>query len=179
MRDYMTEMNDLLDTRVPESDYIAGVVAAEIVNELRDSDPDLLYGWLSEMAVIVMTDTISTRSNSDRARRRHFASASAFAAAAASFATSGDPTSFSPFREQFVVNTSNLRRIVADMTSDDHTFVASRYTQTANKAQMEAAFHSAVAKRIGPGQTTSDVMDEETYQKLHDSIAGPPPPATT
>lgn len=172
MRDYLNDMNDLLDTKVPDSNYIPSLVSAEIVEWLRDNDPDLLHGWLNEIAVVVMTDVIGTRDRSDRARRRHHASAVAFSAAAGSFSTTGDPTVFSPFRQKFTVNDANLRRSVADMTSDDHKFVAAKYASSSKIADLESKFHAAIAKKIGPGQTTSDVMDESTYQTMYNSIHG-------
>lgn len=170
MRSYLDDMQALLSEKLPTTDYIAGVEAAKIVEWLRDNDPDLLHGWLNEIAVVVMSRTIATRSNRDRGDRRKNASVFAFSAAATRFAASGDPSEFSPFLEQFVVNSDNLRRIVADMTREDHTFVANRYNQRSEQQKAEAAFHKVIADRIGSGQTTSDVMDEDTYQRLHDSI---------
>jgi hypothetical protein len=173
-RDYRGEMNDLLAVKVPEADYIAGVVAAELVAWLDANDPDLLVGWLREMAPSLLTDVIGLRARGLRARAQRHASASAFAEAAARFESTNDAECLSVFRVTCVVSEDNLRRAVGDMTRDDHLFVASTYDRTAATAQMEAAFHRAVAKRLTKGQRTSDAMDEDTYLRLRDSIARKP-----
>ena len=169
-RDYRADMNDLLDVKTPESEYVPAVVAAELVDYLREHDTDLLRGWLDSMAVSLLTDVIGLRARATRARAQRHASASAFADAARKFETSRDAEVLSVFRVTCVVSEDNLRRAIGDMTRADHLFVAERHDTSARTAQMEAAFHRAIAKRLKGNQRTADVMDEDTYLRLRESI---------
>jgi hypothetical protein len=169
-RDYRADMNALLDIKVPDSEFVPAIVAAELTDWLRDNDPDLLRGWLDSMAVVLLTDVIGMRARSSRARAQRAAAPGAFAKAAAKFESSGDAEHLSVFRTTCVVSEDNLRRAIGDMTNADHLFVADRYELSARSAQMDAAFHRAVAKRLTGGKRTSDVMDEETYLRLRESI---------
>jgi hypothetical protein len=58
------------------------------------------------------------------------------------------------------------------MTAADCVYVASGYEASARRARMEAAFHRAVAKKVGPLGRVQDVMDEGTYLRLYQSITG-------
>lgn len=176
-RDYRAGMNAVLDVKVPDTNFVNAVVAAEIVDWLRDNDPDLLRGWLDLMAVVILTDTLGTRERSRRARATRDRPLEAFASAARSFEATGDAEPLSVFSTTCVVSDENLRRAVGDMTRTDHLYVADRYELTAKSARMDAAFHRAVAKRLGADERTSDVMDEATYLRLRESITRRPAPS--
>lgn len=169
-RDFRHEMNDLLDVKVPDSEYVPAVIAAELVDYLREHDAALLRGWLDAMAVSLLTDVIGLRARAVRARAQRHASSAAFAEAARKFESSRDVDVLSVFRVTCVVSEDNLRRAVGDMTRADHLFVAERHDTSARTAQMEAAFHRAIAKRLKGNQRTADVMDEDTYLRLRESI---------
>ena len=169
-RDYRQAMNDLLALKTPDSEYVPAVVAAELVDYLTEHDPDLLDGWLREMATALLTDVIGVKARAARARSQRHASASAFAEAAARFDATGDAEPLSVFRVTCVVSEDNLRRAIGDMTRDDHLYVAESYASSAATAAMEAAFHKAIAKRLTGGKRTSDVMDEATYLRIRESI---------
>ena len=168
-RDYIAEFDKYLTDRLPDGDFVAPVVSAEIVEELRSSDPDLLSGWLDVRAEVILTDFIGTRDRTQRAKAVRQRAAVEFNSAAEKLAA-GDPEPMRVFRERLVVSADNLRRPIGDMTKDDHLFVASEHTRRSEAALLEASFHKAIAKKIPAGKTTKDVMSEEDYVRIRDSI---------
>lgn len=170
-RDYLADMNTAIEAAIPDGDYAAPLVAADLVERLRAEDPDLLTGWLSLRAAVFLADTIARRSNSRRQSARIAAPRRAFAEAARSFADTGDTTALRPFAAEFVVDEHNTRRTVARMTSADCLFVAARYEDTAQQAKLEAAFHRAVAKKVGK-RTVGDAFTEEQYLTMYRSVTG-------
>lgn len=171
MRDYLTDMNEAIEDAIPDGDYTAPLVAADLVEQLRAEDPDLLAGWLDLRAAVFLADVIARRSNSKRQAARAGAPRKAFAAAARSFADTGDAETLRPFAAEYVVDEDNTRRTVARMTSADCLFVAGRYDETARQAKLEASFHRAVAKKVG-GSTVGDVFTEEQYLTMYRSLTG-------
>ena len=170
-RDYLADMNAAIEQAVPDGDYTAPVVAAELAAHLRETDPDLLAGWLNLRAEVFLADVIARRSNSKRQAARFLASRRAFAEAARSFESSGEAVVLKPFAFEYVVDAANTRRAVGQMTAADCLFVADRYEDTARAARMEAAFQRAVAKKVG-AKTVGDVFTEEQYLTMYQSITG-------
>lgn len=170
-RDYLADMHDAIEAAIPDGDYTAPLVAAELVDRLRAEDPELLTGWLNLRAPAILADAIARRSNSRRQAARITAPRRAFAEAARAFADTGDPVGLRPFAAEYVVDEDNTRRTVARMTAADCLFVAGRYDETAQQAKLEAAFHRAVAKKVGQ-RTVSDAFTEEQYLAMYRSITG-------
>ncbi|MEV6737944.1 hypothetical protein AB0N14_13815 [Streptomyces sp. NPDC051104] len=168
-RDYIAEMRQAVEDAIPAGDYVASVVAAELVDRLREEDPELLSGWLHLKAPVILADVVARQSNSKRQAARIAAPRRAFAEAARSFSTDGDVRALSPFAAEYVVDEANTRRTVAHMTADDCRFVASRYEEAARISKLEAAFHRAVAKKIG-GQVIGEVFTEEQYLEMYRSV---------
>jgi hypothetical protein len=173
-RDYLADMNAAIEEAVPDGDYAAPVVAAELVAHLRETDPELLAGWLDLRAEIYVADMIARRSNSKRQTARHLAPRRAFAEAAWSFESSGEAVVLKPFAFEYVVDAANTRRKVGAMTAADCLFVAGRYEDTARSARLEASFQRAVAKKIGR-RTVGEVFSEEQYLTMYQSITGQAP----
>lgn len=171
MRDYLADMNEAIEEAIPDGDYTAPIVAAELVDRLRDKDPDLLSGWLDLRAAVFLADAIARKSNSKRQAARISKPRRAFAEAARSFAETADEMVFSPFAAEYVVDEENTRRTVARMTSADCLFVAGRYDETARQAKLEASFHRAVAKKVGAG-TVGEAFSEEQYLTMYQSVTG-------
>ena len=74
------------------------------------------------------------------------------------------------FSEAHVIDEDGTRKRAADMTGPEHLFVAeATYKKSANRALMLAAFHQAVAKKVGK-RRTGDVLTEEQYEALYLSI---------
>lgn len=170
-RDYIADMNDAIEAAIPDGDYTAPLVAADLVDRLRAEDPDLLNGWLELKAAVFLADAVARKSNSKRQTARVGAPRRAFAEAARAFAETGDVVVFSPFAAEYVVDEENTRRTVARMTAADCLFVAGRYEDTARQAKLEASFHRAVAKKVGK-RTVGDAFTEEQYLTMYRSITG-------
>jgi hypothetical protein len=170
-RDYLAEMGTAIDEAVPDGDYTAPLVAADLVDRLRADDPELLVGWLNLRAAVVLADVIARRSNSKRQAARVFAPRRAFAEAARGFEASGEAVVLRPFAFEYVVDAANTRRAVAQMTARDCQFVADRHEETARSARLEASFHRAVAKKLG-ARTVGDVFTEEEYLAMYQSLTG-------
>lgn len=170
-RDYLTDMNEAIEEAIPDGDYTAPLVAADLVDRLRAEDPDLLTGWLELKAAVFLADAVARKSNSRRQLARAGAPRRAFAEAARSFADDGDASVMRPFAAEFVVDEDNTRRTVARMTAEDCLFVAARYEDTARQAKLEASFHRAIAKKVGKG-TVSDAFTEEQYVTMYRSVTG-------
>ena len=58
------------------------------------------------------------------------------------------------------------------MTGKDHLFVAADYDRDARPLLLLAAFHQAVAKKVGR-KRTADVFSEAEYDRLYRSIVKP------
>lgn len=172
-RDYIAEMNAVIQAAVPEGDYVAPLLAAELADKLKANDPELLAGWLWTRAQPELSDTFARRSNSLRQYARAMGPRRAFADASEEFGRTGDPRVLQTFQTEHVVNSGNLRRKVADMTGADHRFVADAYGATAKNAAMLAAFHRAVAKRVGHRRTADAFTQEQYDAMLHSLMRGP------
>lgn len=170
-RNYLADMNAAIEKVVPDGDYTAPVIAADLVAHLRETDPDLLAGWLDLRADVVLADVIARRSNSKRQTARILRPRRAFAEAARSFAADGDAVVLRPFAFEYVVDAANTRRTVGQMTAADCLFVAGRYEDTARTAKLEASFHKAVAKKVGL-RTVGEVFSEEQYLSMYQSVTG-------
>jgi hypothetical protein len=171
-RDYLSDMNDAVEAAIPDgADYVAPLVAADLIERLRSEDPDLLHGWLNLKAAVFLADVIARRSNSKRQTARAAAPRRAFAEATRTFETTHDPAVLSPFAFEYVIDAANTRRTVARMTAADCRFVAERYEDTARSARMQASFHRAVAKKVGT-RTVGDVFSEDQYLLMYRSLTG-------
>jgi len=171
-RNYLTDMSAAIEAATPDgADYIAPLVAADLVERLRAEDPDLLHGWLDLKASVFLADVIARRSNSKRQTARAAAPRKAFAEAAERFQETHDPIVLSPFAFEYVIDDANTRRTVARMTALDCRFVAERYEDTARSARMEASFHRAVAKKVG-SRTVGEVFSEDQYLLMYRSLTG-------
>lgn len=170
-RDYSAEMDKLIGEITEGTGWIAAIEASRLYTRLADDDPDLLNGWLHATAVSVIRRAIMARVHQRRTEARRRAAPRAFAAAAAA----GDETrlrEFSLFRVTHVVDEQQTEKRASDMTGPEHLFVAEHsYRAAASKSLMLAAFHEAVADKIG-ARPTSEVMTEQQYVSLYRSITG-------
>lgn len=173
-RDYVNEMNAFIDEMTPATDYVAPLVAHDVVEKLRVNDLELLEGWLDLRAEVIMADHVHQRLKSRRNASRASIARSTFAGAAENFSHGGDASSFreavrSPFSTEYVVNDELLRRRVGDMTGADHLFVAQGYADSKQTAALLESFHRAVGKKVGKKQTR-DVFTEQQYLDMYQSI---------
>lgn len=161
-----------------DGDVVPSLAAAQLVAELRELHPEILQAWLDAHAEAIVRDAITARIRMVRARARAHAAAGAFARAAKRFEETGDVSALSSFEVRYVVDGSDTQRRVGEMTAADCRFVADRYELSGNRALMLAAFHRAVAHRIG-NRTVADVFSEDAYDRLYRSITGHPAAAAS
>lgn len=152
-----------------EGPFNFAVLADQLV---KDTPTRELTDWLRANARVFVASAMQDISRSERSRARAHAKATQFSEAAEAFA-GGDEDAFSPFRVSYAINDENDRLRVEDMTGEHHLFVAGTYAQRAEQSAMLAAFHRAVAKKVGKHRT-ADVMDEQTYEELRASICRTP-----
>jgi hypothetical protein len=176
-RDYIAEMEARIKAATAGSDWVAAIVAEKLRAEILENDPELLDGWLHAMAVPLLRRVIGLRVHHENRAAKRGARARAFASAAAGLedadANGREPAAaalLGMFSEIHVVDEGQNRKRAADMTGAEHLFVAENtYQRSANTALMLAAFHCAVAKKVGK-KRTADVFSEEQYEALYISI---------
>lgn len=162
---------EVLEEVTPEGDFTHAEVAEKAFALLAEQEPETLAEWLEGVGLRELRDASRQRSLSLRARARRQAGPAAFAAASARF-EAGALDALVPLLEvDFCVDDDGTRRRVADMTGTDHAFVAGCYRFSSDREAMEAAFHTAVAKKVGKNRT-ADVLGEEAYRSLYQSIVG-------
>lgn len=170
-RNYVAEMGERIEAATQGGGWIAAIVAQKLHAELAETDPDLLDGWLHAVAVDTLRMAIGTRSRVQRTVARRRAGSRVFGKAAAEAEESGDATPLlGLFALDYVVDEDNTRKRAADMTGSEHLFVAENtYQRSANEALMLAAFHRAVAKKVGK-KRTSEVFTEAEYEAMYLSV---------
>lgn len=177
-RDYIAEMEAHIEAATKGSDWVAAVVAEKLCSQLLESDPELLDGWLHVMAVPLLRRIIGLRVHSQRRAIKRGARVRAFSDAVADLegaAEEGGRVSAAAvllgmFSEIHTVDEDQTRKRAADMTGPEHLYVAENtYQRSANTALMLAAFHRAVAKKVGK-RRTEDVFSEQQYEDLYISI---------
>lgn len=170
-RDYLAEMGERIRAATTGSGWVAAIVAEKLHAGLLENDPDLLDGWLHAMAVQALRQEIGLRARVERTVTRRRAGARAFASAAGDAGQSGDPAPLlGLFRVTHVIDPQNTRKRAADMTGEEHLFVAENtYQRSAHEALTLAAFHRAVGKKAGK-RRTADVLTEEQYEAMYLSI---------
>ena len=181
-RDYIAEMDAVIAEVTEGGGWVPAVVAAKLHARLLENDPDLLDGWLHVMAIQMLRRMIGLRQSHERTVARRRAGARAFASAAQEFADAdGEEETEAAgarllglFRVTHEVDDKNTQKRAFEMTGPEHLFVAENtYQRTANTHLMIAAFHRAVAKKIG-SRRTDEVLTEERYEAMYRSIVRSP-----
>lgn len=171
-RNSRAEIGRLIEERIEISgDLVPALEAADMVETLGTSDPELLLLWLSENAVGIITQEIRRVLHVRRARGA--TGAARFADAARTYDQGGDPGGFvGTFAIRYRVDDKNTQRRVADMTPEDCEFVAGTYAMTAERAERYRLFHEALAREMRKrrARTISDMYSEEEYLKLLNSF---------
>lgn len=169
-RDYFHDMRRAIRAGFPAGDFTTANFAGNLVDSLKDNDPDLLHGWLESRAVELLTSEIRTIRNQDRARSFRDAPIQAFKE------TIGDPEKLSAaaatsiFDRFLIIDTKGTNRRIKDTTREDHAFAATCYESSAVKMALKCQFHKAISERIPRDGVLSDIMSPEDYIRLHDSI---------
>jgi hypothetical protein len=168
-RDYIAEMDALIDAWAKPAHCVPGIVAARIIETI---DPVLLDGWLREMAAGFLASAITRRKRSATSSDRASSGPRAFEKAREQ-AASGDLAALGSFTMSHTVDAGKTRRKVADMTGPDHEFVAANCEKDAKSIALLGEFHRQIAKKVG-GKKTSDVLSERQYDQLYRSIVRAP-----
>lgn len=161
---------DGLLATVPHGEWVPAVVAQNYVELLAVTDPALLDAWLHEHAAAFATDVLVRWERHARAASRRHASAREFAD------NGSDAEWIGSFSITYCISGDNARLQVAEMTGLHHRYVASEYEASAKTGRMLAAFHRAVAKKVGARRTV-EVFSEATYDALYRSIVRGAPTA--
>jgi hypothetical protein len=162
-RDYMAEMNTILEAETADVVYSAPIVASRVAAMLRATDPDLLRGWLDLGAEGFIHQAIGTRDRARRARARVAQPRNEFALAAERFGQ-GDASALASWLEVRFVVEHGRRKPLGRMTARDLSYVAGGYEARVKANRLEAAWLRAIANKIGDGI----VADFFTDQQLHD-----------
>jgi hypothetical protein len=165
-RNYLQEMDDAIGEAIDRQDgWAVPQVAGQLFETLNAEDPELLEGWLEEMALPMMTKAVGDATR----RRRNTARAQLQRDKFTRAHEAGDAQAMGMWHAAFVVDSALTRRRACDMTAADHRFVAGRYEKAGVESLMLGAFHSAVAAKVGNG-VTSDVLSAADYETLYRDI---------
>lgn len=159
-RDYLAEMGALVEVWCPlDGDWIATIVSGQMFTWLMANDPDLFHGWCEAQGITILAQRITARSRSQRMSAFHQRGPRAFAKASRAF-DAGDVNALDPFKAHYVVDQANTRRSLGDMNKENLHFAASTYENRGNSALFEAAFLTALAKKVG-NRTVGEVYTRE------------------
>lgn len=163
----MSIVDELLDQLCQDADgdFVPALAAEKLARELHEKHEQELLDWLDEHAVSFLREAITFRLRRSRGKAVRRAAARAFGKAT----DEGDDELLGHFAVFHVVAPDRTQKRVADMTGEDHRFVADAYQATGKYDLMLAAFHRQVAKAVGK-KRTADVLSEEQYDELLQSI---------
>lgn len=146
-------------------DFTSREIAEKALAWLQEHAPTDLLAWQDELAISQLREMASHILSARRREARVVMRQEAFASTL-TLVRGGE----NPLKTVYVVNDSNTRRAVGDMTAQDLLFVAQSYMKRANQARLEGFFFKELAKRVPDGQTVKDVLDSEEYGRLYRSI---------
>lgn len=167
-RNYAVEMRAAIDAETGGGPYVSAVIAEQLVDKLRATDPELLAGWLDAQAVQFVRIAINARDSSQRTHARQTAGRSVFRDAAQA-AEAGDSQALGSFLTTVYVIEDGSRVRLAEMRKPELLYVADDYGHRAADALMQEAFLRALAKKVG-SRKVSDVYDEAKLTAMWQSI---------
>lgn len=166
-RDYCGEMRRVIDEATADGAYVPRLVASEVAEKLRATDPDLLEGWLQAQAEHFLWQMINDRDRSVRAATRHRIKPQAFSEAAAAH-ESGDGAPLRKFLDMPFSVADGSRKPLAKLDKDDLLFVRDGYQKRADENAFWVAVTGALAKKVGKG-LVEDHFTEDQLAKMFDS----------
>lgn len=177
LRNLNRDLNEVIRDEIKRAgdSYVAAAVALNVVERLREQDPELLTKFLDQHAVTVIHREIlnlegskkfQARASSERTEK---AKASVFSNAVSRY-EGGQKQALTPWLDTvYVVTSNNLRRRLADMDKEDLEYAANQYINRARANELQAAFLRALANRVGAG-TVADVLEEEQLSRIWRSL---------
>lgn len=171
-RDYAVEMRAVMDAETGSGPYVSRIVAAQIVEKLRATNPDLLHGWLGAQAETFLWQAINDRDRSLRSHVRATVGRSVFAKDAAAH-EDGDSGALSRWLSTPFSVADGYRKRLGDMEKADLQFAAEAYRARAEQNAMTAALLAALAKKVRKGTVAAYFTDDQ-LDTIWCSIAGEP-----
>lgn len=149
--------------------YIAGTIAARVVDRLAEDDPALLLQFLQAHAVQIITRMIGEITRSQRSYTRAVADRRLFSGAVERY-QQGDENALSAWLDvMYVVNTDQQRKRLRDMDRDELRWAAEDYNARAKGNLLQSAFLKALATKVG-AKTVGEVYTEEELTRMWGSI---------
>lgn len=142
-----------------KGDFVAPIEASRFVAEMRSKHPVVLAEWMDAHAERIVAQMLVGHLNAER--KRLVRQAERFPIDI----EGQEAFARSLFDQAYVVDDEFLRRPLRDMTGDDHRFVAAAYHSDGTRALALAAFHEAVARKVGR-KTTGEVFTEDRYAQM-------------
>jgi hypothetical protein len=161
-------MRAVMDAETAHGPYTSALIAEQIVEKLRATDPDLLQGWLDMQAVGFLRHAINLRDCSQRSHARATAGRSVFRDAADA-ADDGDAGPLSAFLATVYVVEDGSRVRLSEMRQPELIYAADDYGKRAAENLLQEAFLRALAKKVGTGRV-SDHYDDSKLTELWLSI---------
>lgn len=141
------------------TEFTVADAAEHFVKIMADEHPAELADWQQSYTVTFVADALRHMLQSDRAKALARHGARAFDDQRQD---AGDDMAFA---QAYCVDDTHLWRRVADMTGDDHRYVADQYELRGRRQLTLAEFHRAVAKKVGK-RHTSEAFTEAQYDAL-------------
>ena len=170
-RDYGTEVRSLVLALLnAHSDAITySALADEVLSVLRQTDPELLEGWVEIQLHELMRNFIGGINRSRRSYARVATSRKRFGDAVEKYAA-GDVGALSNWLEvRYQVDEGNNRLPLGKMGQRDLDFAAGQYQKRADTNAFEAQFLRALARKIGRG-TVEDHFTEMQLCEVRDNV---------
>jgi hypothetical protein len=159
-------MRAVIDAATAGQDgYVRTVVAAEIVEKLRATDPELLLGWLDFQAVQFVREAIGARDHSIRSRRHRTARGREFAEASGRF-QDGDAAALTRYLEMpFTVSVDDEVKPLGRLTHDELIYVRDDFQERVNENLFTVSVMDALAARVTEG-VVADHFTEVQLQNI-------------
>lgn len=149
--------------------YIAGVIAARIVDRLADEDPALLLQFLQAHAIQIITRMIGEITRSQRSYTRAVTARRVFAGAVERHQEGNEHALASWHNVMYVVNTDQQRKRLGDMDHDELMWASQDYNARARGNLLQSAFLRALANKVG-ARTVGEVYTEEEITRMWASV---------
>lgn len=170
-RDLAREVRAVVDEEIEKAGdtYIAGIVAAKVVERLRRDDPELLTKFLDQHATAIITRMVGDISRSQRTHARYTSGRKQYAKALERH-EAGEPQALSAWLDtMYVVTTDEQRKRLRDMTKEDLEYAVRDYTNRARINALQAMFLKALANKVG-ARTVGEVFDDEELAGMWASL---------
>lgn len=168
-RDYAAEMRQKVD-ELAVGTYFPPMVAHKIVGDLRNSDPELLWGWLYLQAEHMIRDSINDRDRSARSRARFATPRSVFGDAVDHAARTGSNERLERWLSAPFSLSTGVRMSLRDMDRSNLLDVSRQYETRAETQMMMATFFRVLSDKVGDHRV-ADVCTEEELATMYTSLA--------